>query len=341
MILKKPFYAILLILAACSTEDNSVEIDSVNLTLRPNTIGSGRMIECGTVEPQGFQRITPADYTVPNNGVTFGLKIHVVRDDNGENPVLDSDQIANIAPILNEYFDNALGTGPITSILPFDYINFSENIEINYIDNSDFYYVDVNNNSHPNLPNLEDFWEIDNDPTKFNIYFTRRIQINPNPDAFFLGYANVGGVHSVVSTDGHLSDRNREGVMTHEIGHNFGLYHTWANLGHNEPRCVSNTNYSFDTGDLVLDTPFDGNNFSVRDFCTVNPDLYDEVNPTDVCGESIPIKNFHNLTGNFMSRGNAGCRSNFTLGQMQRMAYIYNVNVRLRMLNPDADGVIF
>lgn len=337
MILKSYFFVILLVLVGCSTEDNSITVDSVNLSLKPNTTPNG-IIECGTVAPQRG-RITPSNYTIPDDQLTFGLTIHIVRDDNGENPVLNPAQIANIAPSLNYYFHN-VKQGVTTTVLPPDVINFSENIEINYIDNSDFYFVDINNGNHPGIPNLEDLWGLDANPTRFNIYFTKRALIGPNINTWVGGVALPRNIYAAMSTEGFLNDTGREAVMAHELGHNLGLHHTFANIGNDEPRCLANTSYRYDAGDLVYDTPYDGSSYShLRIGCTVDVELYNESNPTDVCGESISIANLDFLTGNCMSGRNIGCRENFTVGQHRRMNYILSVNNNLQDLNRDIDGL--
>lgn len=340
MFSKKIFYLVLLLLAGCSPEDNSIDIDSANLNLSTEITNFNTIIECGTVSSQRGARSVPANYSVPSDEVTFGLTIHVVRDDNGENPVLNSTQIENIAPALNAYFHN-VKYGIQSSLVPVDFINFSENIIINYIDNSDFFYVDRFNTNDPDVPNLHDFWTTDRDPTRLNIYFTKRVlnAVN-NLDNYVNGIASYSDIQSAISTDRFLdNDARRESVMAHEIGHNFGLYHTFDNVTGASPFCVANANYSETLGDFVLDTPFNGNYAPVILVnCVANIDNYNEWEPVDLCGEPVPFENYNFLAGNFMSRENADCRENFTVGQFIRMRYIYGVSAALGNLDSDIDG---
>jgi hypothetical protein len=133
--------------------------------------------------------------------------------------------------------------------------------------------------------------------------------INPGGAA---GYAPLGnsaspGPHHdlIVLTKANIASK----VFPHEMGHFFGLYHTFeTSLGVefvNESNCTT-------AGDLLCDTPADINPAPVSNTCTwtgtnrdPNNDLYTP------------------LLGNIMSYHNPVCPQNFTTDQYNRIIFCY------------------
>ncbi|KAH7372234.1 hypothetical protein BKA66DRAFT_572358 [Pyrenochaeta sp. MPI-SDFR-AT-0127] len=97
------------------------------------------------------------------------------------------------------------------------------------------------------------------------------------------------GTHFV---GGSNPEFNLGGTLVHEVGHWFGLYHNFG------PDCERSYDY-------VDDTPIED----------LHPDL--GTCPTDL--DSCPDQPGKDLTNNWMSLFNDGCRNSFTPGQIQRM----------------------
>jgi hypothetical protein len=99
----------------------------------------------------------------------------------------------------------------------------------------------------------------------------------------------------------------------HEIGHYFGLYHTFDYSGLCEGSDTSNCSSE---GDYVCDTPAD-----------INPDFGCPPFVND-CADT-PVDN-PDQTENFMDYGDDGCRVMFSLGQIERMrGYVFTDRISL------------
>lgn len=97
-------------------------------------------------------------------------------------------------------------------------------------------------------------------------------------------------------------------TMSHEMGHYFGLFHTWETSMGVETNNGSNCTTA---GDLLCDTPPDA--FPIN----FNGCSYSD-NQTDPNGEFLTP-----IVGNIMSYHPATCKSPFTIMQLNRMAMMY------------------
>jgi gliding motility-associated-like protein len=141
-----------------------------------------------------------------------------------------------------------------------------------------------------------------------------------------IGYAYMPAAHGL-NMDGIVIEAGYFGsssindcVGTHELGHYFGLYHTFENS------CTNNN--CLTDGDMVCDTPPDQTTFSacVPSANSCNTDANDPStnNPftTDVA----------DLSDDYMDYSSLSCYSQFTAGQYTRMQF-YLTNVRYSLLN--------
>lgn len=126
---------------------------------------------------------------------------------------------------------------------------------------------------------------------------------------------HMGTIEEASSSDGT--------VLTHEIGHCFGLFHTF-NEGFYGEGC--NAGSCFENGDLICDTPPATSTSSCEDRNTC-----DIVPQNDYYGEDTD-----DMKENFMAYSN-GCLSMFTLGQKARMETYLTSYVGLRSLYTQAN----
>ncbi len=160
-------------------------------------------------------------------------------------------------------------------------------------------------------------WKLSRDHAEFEVNYCQQNMINialvtqilEPPDAG--GYAPLGlGMPGpprydlIVMSKGGMS-----GVIVHEVGHYFGLYHTFETS--NGIEFVNGTNCAT-TGDLICDTPAD-------------------IDPAPIAGGCIwsgtnrdPNNDFYTpMLGNIMSYHGGGCPEAFTIGQYNRVIWSY------------------
>ncbi|MEO8147119.1 MAG: M43 family zinc metalloprotease [Bacteroidia bacterium] len=139
-------------------------------------------------------------------------------------------------------------------------------------------------------------------PNTINMYFAQKVQVTQGN--YVGGYAYFpGGLDFIIISKGSATSD----VISHELGHFFGLYHTFeTKFGAefvNQSNCIS-------AGDLLCDTPADPNGVAGLD-CQLSP--YTK----DLNGDWYVPE-----TGNIMSYY-SGCTCGFTTQQFNRMAEQY------------------
>ena len=166
-----------------------------------------------------------------------------------------------------------------------------------------------------------------------NIYVVLGITSYPSGSVF--GYSSFPVSHGnpddgfVVQYDLVGTNEKLNSLLTHEIGHYFGLYHTF------EGGCVNNN--CLLEGDRICDTPPDNDTW-FPDSCSqvINSCFMDTVDPSinnpfrSVALGGIGDQN--DLIENYMDYSSLLCYQDFTQGQKDRMRFVLE-NIRLSLLN--------
>ena len=195
----------------------------------------------------------------------------------------------------------------------------------------------INNDAQFNVPNIranqDALRQVNSVANTINVYFTNLAGLNGQSSFTtdtFQGVLMDIGAASVSSAPATAN----VSTFAHEMGHYFDLYHThetWPNAMGTPTRveCPSGSNCST-TGDLVCDTAADpglqaGGGFRVDNNCT-----YDNSATTPTgCGNTA----YNPPTRNLMSYSRAGCRTDFTLGQITRaLQVLRNTNNRRNLI---------
>jgi hypothetical protein len=214
-------------------------------------------------------------------GKTLSITVHVVLDSLGNANVTTGDILSSVA-VLNQYF------APICmqfQVCQFNYIeNYKYDRFLKDMDEAELltiYYI----------------------PKTINIVYAKTVEVSPFN--FVGGYAYLPGGPDLIL----LSKSSLESI-THEMGHFFGLYHTFEDMFGIE---LVNGNNCATTGDLICDTPADpgGGNTPAPD-CQMDP--YTQDANSDWYVPQI---------GNVMSYYSNDCTCGFTTGQYNRMSARY------------------
>ena len=220
----------------------------------------------------------------------FTIVAHIVKDTFG-NPGVFEETITESLSALNEVF------APICASF--------EICEFRYIDN--FQY---------NLTNESDWEELQvkyHQDNRINIFFVELIDNTPTKCGFasLAGITNTNSGGIVIKKE--CADED-SGTIIHEMGHFFGLLHTFEGNG---TELVDGSNCETE-GDAICDTPADP-------FVT-GEDMKDYIDEDNECRFISPKLDANGQfyepdVGNFMSY--YPCRCGFTHGQFLRMANTY------------------
>lgn len=155
-------------------------------------------------------------------------------------------------------------------------------------------YINVNM-----LSDLDPLVNTHDVPNTLNLYFFPNLAQNVG---FYLG-----GTEHVYFKSAFI---NSPGLVEHEVGHYFGLYHTHGDDSPNSiPECPNGSNCAT-AGDEVCDTPADPNILTLMSGCT-----YIGTVQSPCGGSYTPAVN------NYMNYAPLSCQSTFTAGQFNRIAY--------------------
>jgi hypothetical protein len=227
---------------------------------------------------------------LPKRGVTVDVRVHVITRADGTGGV-SRQQIADQIAVLNTAYSGRSARQDAPTIFHF------RTKSIDYTGNDDWYDW-----SDPDVDPADD-QEAKTALHKggyddLNVYITG-LSDNLLGYAYFPNEATLIQDGVVILNDslpgGSAAPYNEGDTLTHEVGHWFGLYHTFEN------GCAA-------PGDSVIDTPYqaDGDN------------IFECIESDDTC--PAPGRD---PVHNFMSYGDDPCLDRFTLGQSIRMTLIW------------------
>lgn len=238
----------------------------------------------------------------------FSVVVHIIKDSLGSPGVQESDIINNIN-VVNSYFSKIC-------------VSF-EVCEFRYIDN--FFY------DHGTI-GRSDYWkqvqQLYNVKNRINIYYVTSV---PSIET---GIADTGAICSTDSLGIRVSKNSvtSKRILTHEMGHYFGLKHTFVDI--KKTTELVNGSNGLSTADLIEDTPADP--FVPSDLSVMN--TYINMNPNRKCEfiyKTMPYAVDANgmyyspLVGNVMSYYPEECDCGFTDGQYLKMAETYMSNPKM------------
>lgn len=292
----------------CNFDEHRRHLESINIDLKEKR-------EKSDMHCSGYRLLKNdrSRYTIP-------IVFHIIHNNGVEN--ITDNQIIQSLSLLNSAFSNA---PPYAS-------NGGVDIEVEFcLANQDPGGNPTNGINRIQSPLTEfdkDFQDTDlknlifwDTKSYINVWVVREIN-STSAGNNVAGYANFPNTHGskydgIVIESGLLGMNKSSGiVLVHEMGHYFGLYHTF------EGGC-SNSDCTL-SGDKVCDTPPDQTNTPVLCNTTVN-----SCN-TDIISGFASDENDH--INNYMDYGNPSCMDQFTLGQKTRMFY-YLENDRKSLIN--------
>lgn len=177
--------------------------------------------------------------------------------------------------------------------------------EFRYIDN--YHYIDIDPNK--DFPEMRHQFNVKN---RINVYYVEGFKGLPNA-----GFATLGGIQNTAD-QGIVMKKSSAGAiptMAHEMGHYWGLYHTFEAAA-NGKELADGSNCAT-AGDLICDTPADP---------YINPDptnLYINAGCQFINMNKDANGDYYDPhTNNVMSYYLCWCGT-FTDGQFQRMVSVY------------------
>ncbi|MGK0448824.1 MAG: hypothetical protein ACJA2M_002625 [Polaribacter sp.] len=242
------------------------------------------------------------------------LKVHFydVRPDQlpQEHPFLTEIEALNAVAELNKNFNS--------------FKIFFKYDGLDHFISDEFYEIDAGEGS-PQPGNFDDFLFNNDYYTQgaVNIYSVHTI--SDNIAAYFKIGSNYPNFTSIVSRYSYIDNPEAPYVLTHEVGHNFNLAHTFhfdqacetcPKIVENVTRDINDVDcYNANTrGDRIIDTNATPSNMSISSNCEYifNGELDDCDVPYGSFGLEPEVKNF-------MSYG--GCQEEFTPGQVAHMRW--------------------
>ncbi len=232
------------------------------------------------------------------------IKAHIVRKSDGSGGLTES-QLNNAIATMNSYYSNAG-------------LEFFLCDGINYINNSNFYELESNEESSLTSAN--------NINNVINIYFLDKIYNSSGSS--LCGYAYYpGGPETIMMANGCATNGS---TLSHEMGHFFGLFHTHGNnnTATSSNELVNGSNCD-NAGDYICDTPAD----PTLSYSNVNTSCEYTGNDRDANNDL-----FDPQTENIMSYSRRSCRTLFTETQYARINATYELsrsNLRCPDFYPD------
>lgn len=240
----------------------------------------------------GVNEENPERDPLPCLNKQFTIVVHIVKDSLG-NPGITEADIELMVNGMQSYWNPICVTFEIC--------------EFRYIDN--FQYDDLI--SSVEWPQLQIDYRIDN---RINMFF-----VNSTDDG--ASFATLGGIAQLESGGIVMVKSHGIATMVHEMGHYFGLSHTFEGSGTAQAELVDGSNCQT-AGDGVCDTPADPYSGPPG-----NEALYLDPNTCEYTymGQDANGDFYTPLVSNMMSYYSS-CRCSFTYGQYQKMVATYYSN---------------
>lgn len=238
------------------------------------------------------------DYTIP-------LVFHVLRA-NAPTPAEIEQAITsvNFAYANAEEFNNEGGADTQLSFtLACSAPDGSQTSGINYV-NSAFNIVDIDL-EQPDLINIIK-WDQDR---YLNVWLVDEIAGEALAEYKGSSWWTRLGIGGFANGDGIVITSLNASLITHEIGHYFGLLHTWQGRDCKNDDCLTD-------GDLVCDTPPDRSVFNSCGDNSCNTDTLSNFSNNTFFADTL------DMGTNFMDYGNGECILDFSLGQAERMQFV-------------------
>lgn len=263
----------------------------------PSEIIGQKRLDCGTKAPERTLFMPKiSDTQRANEALQIKLFVHVFADDNGSN------RAASDADILRQLENMQSFYAPMDICFKL--------IAIEQINSTDL-------NAH-NTDHEESELAVHLIPKCMDIFVHRSLY---NDDHTLNGnaYDIPNDYLSIVGSA--AADTNNISTLAHEMGHCFGLYHTFETSTGSENATRSGglcENCSF-AGDLLCDTPADPHSDSYDTGNHIDANCNYTGTIQDGCGDT-----YHMDPHNIMAYGSRPCRDDFTSGQGQRMRAFIN-----------------
>ena len=243
---------------------------------------------CGTIASEKPLRATSS---LPNENYvlnrTISVTAHIVHSKQGT-PSTTKELIEADMNACNKYFEDMKLSFKLCSVNNIYNYNYSN-------------LIYPGNDPDPTNELKTKYFE----PKTLNIYYVSTIP-NSKP---ICGFADMPSSENDIIAIAATNCMGSGKVLAHEVGHYFGLYHTFQpDFGQELP---DGSNCSV-AGDLLCDTPADIDGaFLVNADCEVT--------------QSSAVNNVYYLplTNNIMSYYSPTCKNKFTVGQYKRMAQFY------------------
>ena len=259
-------------------------------------LSAQHLLDCGTKSPLRLLRTPTLPEKRANESIQIRLFVHVLADNNGAN------RASTDADVIRQLENTQLMYG-------FMDICFKL-IDIQQINNTDLNDHNVDHESGELLPYLR--------LGCLNIFVHQSLYFD---DGTLNGSAYAIPNTFLSMSAEAIADVDNISTMAHEMGHCFGLYHTFetAEGAENVARSGSCKNCD-DSGDLLCDTPADPHSEDYDTEEEINASCIYSGTIQDDCGSTYQM-NPHNV----MAYGRRACRNDFTTSQGQRMrSFIQN-----------------
>ena len=272
---------------------------------------------CGTTIPTKTPVWVNDDYSQytssfsPLPPLNIHVKYHIVRKSDGTDGIPLSD-LDIMTQQLNDDFEQ-----PLYGCIAFNHspsrIRFLNDRDVNYIDISSYQIISTSTSDTSLIaPEYDALILEDNNETDLNVYVIKGFEVPSSVQIYSKAVMNGNSVVVAREENAHKSPH-----LTHGVGHNLGLYHTW----HRNNVCDLKTRPCDGTiGDFIEDTPIVNSTtyLSINERCEYYRYTASSCNGTTI---QIPKANAIFNAKNIMSRKplRSDCRIGFTAVQHLRL----------------------